>query len=83
MTTVCFTLPEGHHLMGLAGTPSKGGNTHWNAYVRRGALGEFRGGMGWTAQEAVDAAYKNLQAVKPAAREVVPGLQLNLGALKL
>lgn len=78
-----LSLPPGFHLMSLStsGIPVKDGSIQWLAYVRQTPLGQFRGGLGWTPQEAIDNAHAALDAalattVEPAYNE--PRITINL-----
>lgn len=87
-------LPDGFHLMAAESVPVKGGFS-WLAYVRKGPLGQFRGGRGFSLQEAIDAASNNLRetlagmermgTVEPLRPTLagLSGLKLNLGSLGL
>lgn len=82
-------VPAPFHLMAAESAgPTKDGNYTWRAYVRQPHLGQFRGGAGFSLQEAVDKATKNLrdalakqEALRP--ESPVAGLKLNLAALRL
>lgn len=83
------SIPEPFHLMAAeAAGPTKDGSYTWRAYVRQPHLGQFRGGAGFSLQEAADKATKNLRdalAAQKAMRSESPvvGLKLNLAALRL
>lgn len=78
-----FSLPAGFHLMSLStsGIVTKDGSLQWYAAVRKTPLGQFRGGHGWTPQEAIDHAHATLVAAlatidEPAYNE--PRITINL-----
>lgn len=78
-----FSLPAGFHLMALytAGIPVKDGSIPWRAYVRKTPLGQFRGGVGWTPQEAIDNAHAALTVALAATVEPTynePHITINL-----
>lgn len=83
-------IPEGFHILALESSVGARA-THWRCWMRKDQLGPFRGGEGWTAQEAVDSAMKILRAtldfVPPAVENPtlthLSGLKLNLAGLRL
>lgn len=85
MTTHLIFIPPGLHLMSLAtSAPTKDGSSNWMAYLRRNPLGQFRGGMGWTPQEAIDNAHRNLLealAAEPEPTYNEPRITINLDHL--
>lgn len=78
-----FSIPPGFHLMSLStsGIVTKDGSLQWYAAVRKTPLGQFRGGFGWTPQEAIDHAYTTLAAALAAIAEPTynePHITINL-----
>jgi hypothetical protein len=85
-------IPEGFHIMAMESSVTNKGATHYRVWMRSSPHGEFRGGEGFTLQEAIDASMTNLReamrsTVKPTAFERIAGsalnLKLNLSALHL
>jgi hypothetical protein len=73
-------IPEGFEFFGIsqAGSKLKGGDTQWLAYLRKSD--EIRGGWGFSPQEAIDQAQKNLTSTLEA-RRTAP--RLALGGLRI